>query len=194
MHKLRAHDLVRLAPRAVARIARSAPYWVERSLDAAPWAVVRRARVPGAVAIGVRGEHRDERFATELQIDDIACVLTPEGLLERPATRALDAFVALAAVARAGKEHGLRLGPTGSVGFELATGVACVSPRSDLDVVVRAHPSDPALRRFAEALRELPARVDVEIAFGEGCGVALEEALRAGPMLVKTPDGPRMRS
>ena len=194
MDRLRAHDLVRLTPRAVARIARSAPRWVERSLDAAPWAVVRRARVPGAVAVGVRGDHRDERFATELQIEDIACVLTPEGLLERPATRVLDAFVALASVARVGKELGFRLGPTGSVGFELATGVTCVSARSDLDVVVRAHPSNPALRRFDEALRELPVRIDVEIAFGEACGVALEEALRAGPMLVKTPAGPRIRS
>lgn len=194
MDRFRTHDLVRLVPRAVARIARSAPDWVEGSLRAAPWAVVRRARVPGAIAAGVRGEHRDERFATELQVDEIACVLAPEGLLERPATRALDAFAALAAVARAGKELGLRLGPTGSVGFELATGVACVSPGSDLDVVVRAHPSDPALRRFAAVLRELPVRVDVEIAFGEACGVALEEALRGGPMLVKTPDGPRMLS
>ncbi len=192
MDKPRVHDLVRLTPRAVTRLSRSAPDWAGRSLEAAPWAVVRRARVPGAVAIGVRGESREERFATELRIDEIACVVTPESLLDRDAGRALDAFRALTAVACAGNECGLRLGPTGSVGFELATGMACVSPRSDLDVVVRAHPSEPALRRFAEALRELPARVDVEIAFGEGCGVALEEALRAGPMLVKTPDGPRM--
>ncbi len=193
MDRLRVHDLVRLTPQAVVRIVRGAPDWVERSLDAAPWAVVRRARVPGAVAIGVRGEQRGERFAAELQIDEITCVVTPESLLERPAGRALDAFAALAEVAHAGREHGLLLGPAGSVGFELATGVPCVSPRSDLDVVVRAHPSDPALRGFAEALRHLPARIDVEVAFGEGCGVALDEALRAGPMLVKTPDGPRMR-
>ena len=194
MDRLRPHDLVRITPRAVARIAASAPQWAARSLLATPWAVVRRARVPGAVAVGIRGERREERFATAVQSDEIVCVMTPEALLAQAPTRRLDAFVALAAVARAGREHGLCVGPTGSAGFELATGMPAVSVGSDLDVVVRAQPSDPALRRFADALRGLAVRTDVEVAFGEDYGVALEEALREGPMLLKTPDGPRIIS
>ncbi|MHB8146881.1 MAG: malonate decarboxylase holo-ACP synthase [Vulcanimicrobiaceae bacterium] len=192
MDKLRPHDLVRLTPRAVERIAAYAPLWVLPSLRAAPWAVVRRARVAGALAIGIRGRRRDERFATAAHIDEIDCVATPEALLGSKPPRKLDAFTALAAVARAGTAHGMCLGPTGSAGFELATGMPVLSAQSDLDVVVRAQPSDPALRRFADAVRNLPVRMDVEIAFGEDCCVALEEALRVGPMLVKTPDGPRI--
>jgi triphosphoribosyl-dephospho-CoA synthase len=188
----RAHDLVRLTPRACARLGGQAPPWVTRSLGAAPWAAVRRARVASGVAIGVRGVHRGERFAAVAAESEIAQVVTPEALLRCSPRREHRAFAALAVVARAAEEAGLAIGPIGAAGFEIATGIETLHQESDLDLVVRASPSHPEMARFAGAIQRLPLRVDVELDVGNGCGVALDEALRGGRVLVKTPDGPQL--
>lgn len=188
----RPHDLVRLTPRAVARIESDAPAWTVGSLRRAPWAAVRRAHVTGGLAIGIRGAQRDQRFATVVQVDEIAERVTPEMLNGRSPERHHDAFDALAAVAREAQLHGLAVGPIGAAGFELATGVAALHERSDLDVLVRTQPGNAALPSLAHAIAALPVRVDVEVAFANDYGAALIEALRGGDLLVKTPGGPRI--
>jgi len=88
---------------------------------------------------------------------------------------------------------GFAWGPTGSVGFELATGVAAASTTSDLDVVVRAPepwPLETALD-IADKLARLPARVDVQLDAPAGV-VMLAEYARGGRVLLRTPDGPRL--
>ncbi len=88
---------------------------------------------------------------------------------------------------------GLVWGPTGSVGFELATGVAAVGTASDLDVVVRAPEPWPLeyAREVADDLARLPARVDVQLDAPAGA-VMLAEYARGGRVLLRTPDGPRL--
>jgi phosphoribosyl-dephospho-CoA transferase len=88
---------------------------------------------------------------------------------------------------------GLAWGPTGSVGFELATGVAAAGAASDLDVVVRAPEPWPLerAREIADHLQRLPARVDAQLDTPAGA-VALAEYVRGGQVLVRTPDGPRL--
>jgi triphosphoribosyl-dephospho-CoA synthase len=187
----RPHDLVRITPPGVQRISHGAPPWVEQSLCAVPWAVVRRARMPVGVAIGIRGPQREQRFATDADASEIAETVRPEALLDRSPQRSHRAFAALQEAARVARARDLRIGPIGAAGFEIATGVRTLHDRSDLDIVVRAHPSHRALHHFARELRGLPIRVDAELAFGDDCAVALEEALCSDGMLVKTPDGPR---
>ncbi len=188
----RPHDLVRLTPRAVARIEAQAPAWTAASLRRAPWATVRRAHVTGGVAIGIRGAQRDERFAAVVQSDEITERLTPEMLNGRAPARQHGAFDALTAVVREAQLHGLDVGPIGAAGFELATGVTALHDRSDLDVLVRTQPGNTALPSLASAIAALPVRVDVEVAFADDYGAALVEAVRGGDLLVKTPGGPRI--
>jgi phosphoribosyl-dephospho-CoA transferase len=88
---------------------------------------------------------------------------------------------------------GLTWGPTGSVGFELATGVAVASSTSDLDVVVRAPEpwSVENARDIEDNLAPLPTRVDVQLDTPAGA-VMLAEYTRGGRVLLRTPEGPRL--
>jgi len=86
---------------------------------------------------------------------------------------------------------GLSWGPGGSVGFTLASGMVVMTADSDLDIVIFASrlPSRDALGALADALRDLPARVDCQLDLPGG-GVALDEIVRADRVLVRTNDGP----
>ncbi len=192
MHELRPHDLVRLTSRAVTRIAEDAPPWAASSLARAPWATVRRAHVADGIAVGVRGSAREERYATIVQSGELDAVVTPETLAGSRPARQHSAFAALRTVVYEARARGLCAGPIGAAGFELATGVAALHDESDLDVLIRAQPSHGALPSFARVIAELPMRVDVELAFGDGYGAALGEALHGGALMVKTPSGPRL--
>jgi phosphoribosyl-dephospho-CoA transferase len=88
---------------------------------------------------------------------------------------------------------GLAWGPTGSVGFELATGVAAASTDSDLDVVVRAPEPLPLgnAREIADHLNRLPTCVDAQLDTPAGA-VMLSEYARGDRVLLRTPDGPRL--
>jgi triphosphoribosyl-dephospho-CoA synthase len=192
MYELRAHDLVRLTPRAVTRLAQDAPAWAATSLQRAPWATVRRAHVADGIAVGVRGSVREERHAAIVQRGELDAVVTPEMLAASRPARHHGAFAALRTVVYEARARGLCAGPIGAAGFELATGVAALHDGSDLDVLIRAQPSHGALPSFARSIAELPMRVDVELAFGDGYGAALGEALHGGALMVKTPSGPRL--
>jgi phosphoribosyl-dephospho-CoA transferase len=204
------HDLIRLrAPTAVTANG-PAPSWVEAVLKQTPWVVVRRGRIQaGAIPIGVRGLTRAQRFAAWLASADVAERRSPEELwdrvenrpalgltcaLERTRTEAIPALAALARVASLLLHRGYRWGPGGSVGFELATGVATATASSDLDVILRQAQRlelDEA-RALQAALAEAaaPARIDTLLETPRG-GVALAD-LAAAPtrVLVRTPDGP----
>jgi triphosphoribosyl-dephospho-CoA synthase len=193
MHEaLRPHDLVRLTPRATARVIGDGPIWVAASLERAPWAMVRRAHVAGGVAVGIRGDGREQRFATVVHAEDLDGVVRPEALAAVRPAREHRAFAALRTVVDEARARGLSAGPIGAAGFELATGVQSLHDASDLDILVQAQPSHDALPSFARTLGELPLRIDVEVAFGDGYAAALGEVLRGGSLMVKTPGGPRL--
>lgn len=183
----RAHDLLR-----VARLSHAgdAPDWVSDAMARAPWVVVRRAlAAKGFLAVGVRGLSRAQRFGTWIDSQDIEVSTSPEQLLDRepiPERATLPAWIAFATL-RATPGSPLReftWGPTGSAGFELATGTATIGETSDLDVLIRApHRLDrvtiDALSRALEhAARRAGTRVDAQLETPAG-GVALAE-LAAG--------------
>lgn len=196
---VRVHDLVRLAD--PAELAGDAPDWVSEALAQAPWAVVRRDVAPdGHIAVGVRGQTRAQRWGAVARTGNVSEVVTPEELVVRvgcvpPRMPAAQALLELRARLRT---LPVQWGPTGSAGFELATGLATLRPASDLDIVVHAQPHRdlPAqwdlLVQLGAAFRNLPARVDAQLALDVGA-VALEELLSgAGEVLVKTPSGPAL--
>ena len=197
---MRPHDLLRLADGAGIRYEGSVPAWVPASLARTPWVVVRRARTPTElIPVGARGRARPERFAAFLAPSAVTARVTPEDLAaargwrHRFRARWLGALHVLEAVDELFSSHGLVWGPTGSVGFELATGVPVAGPASDLDVVVRA-PEPWSLdqaRELAEVLARLPVHVDTQLDTPTGA-VALAEYARGGRILLRTPDGPKL--
>jgi phosphoribosyl-dephospho-CoA transferase len=197
---VRPHDLLRLTSGAGLRHEESVLAWVPTSLARTSWVVVRRARAPaGLIPVGVRGSTRAERFAALLAPDAVAARVTPEDLVaERvwhhmPRARRLGPLRVLDAVDELFASFGLVWGPTGSVGFELATGVAAAGTASDLDVVVRAPEPWPleSAREIADHLNRLPTCVDAQLDTPAGA-VMLSEYARGDRVLLRTPDGPRL--
>ena len=197
---MRPHDMLRLTTGDGLRHEESVPAWVPTSLSRAPWVVVRRARGPaGFIPVGVRGSTRAERFAALLAPDAVAARVTPEDLIaERvwhhvPRARRMGPIRVLDAVDVLFSSLGLVWGPTGSVGFELATGVAAAGTASDLDVVVRAPEPWPleSAREIVDHLNRLPTCVDAQLDTPAGV-VMLNEYARGDRVLLRTPDGPRL--
>ncbi len=198
------HDLIRLREPIALSVGAPVPAWVAPALNRAPWVVVRRGHVrDGMVPVGVRGLARQQRFATVLAVAEIVDRLSPEELthsryaIDRKREDAAPALAALARVAPLLLSRGHRWGPGGSVGFEIATGVAMATSASDLDLILWQHHrlglEETIDLRAALAEAAAPAQIDVLLETPSG-GVSLAD-LAATParVLVRTPDGPRLR-
>ncbi|MFM0504081.1 malonate decarboxylase holo-ACP synthase [Paraburkholderia caffeinilytica] len=197
----RPHDLLRLH-----RLSQfdGEPAWVRASFARAPYAVVRRAlAADGFVAIGLRGTERSQRYGTWVHRDDIEIAVPPEALARRSPLaerNALPAFAALAALQRdtAGALAGFVWGPTGSVGFELATQTPTVTFSSDLDLLIRV-PEELSRHMAIQLLDYLQAtaqpasiRVDAQLETPAG-GVALAEWAANKPRaMVRHARGPQL--
>ena len=197
------HDLIRLRVPIALTVDASVPTWVEPALLRTPWVVVRRGHVrDGMIPVGVRGPARHQRFATVLAVAQIADRLSPEELTEsryKIARTRKDEAPALAALARVAPilaSSGHRWGPGGSVGFEIATGVATATSSSDLDLIVwqdhRLGLDEAIDLRAVLAEAAAPARVDALLETPRG-GVSLADlAAMPARLLVRTPDGPHL--
>lgn len=199
---LKPHDLLWLDEPGHVSAGEVMPAWVSRVLARLPVVVVRRCRLrDGQIPIGVRGPSRNERFAAVAPVGCIAKHVAPEHLVmsRREPTRqrrqAIAALQAFFLVEKAWAGIGRPWGPTGSVGFELATGMPTATETSDLDLIIRA-PS-PLSKQEGRALLAAVARIDtvtdVRVETNSG-SFALREYCdgHAIRLLVKTCDGPRL--
>lgn len=195
---MKPHDLLRIVADPHAFL--DAPEWVGQSLVRAPYVVVRRASsLNGAIPVGVRGVERSERFGTWLDSSHVMAVVTPEalrGVTPEAGRVDLPAFALLRAVAPLCDDTHYAWGPTGSVGFELASGVTTVTPTSDLDLLVRA--PTPLTRKQASdfytalsnAASAMGTRIDIQV---ETCDsvFSLAEFARPGVrVMLRSPSGP----
>jgi phosphoribosyl-dephospho-CoA transferase len=194
-----AHDLLRISVSSDLICSEPCPAWVAVSLERTPMVVVRRAETRGdLIPVGVRGHLRSQRFAALLGPESIRARITPEQLTGGQGYRAkeIPAFETLAIISLDLCRYPLVWGPTGSAGFELATGVAATTIESDLDLLIRTPERLPL--ELAEVLIEgftgLPCRVDAQLE--TPCGaVSLSEYVRAeGPLVLRTNHGPRLVS
>lgn len=177
----RAHDLLRLRALPVMD---DVPAWLPLAFAGAPFAVVRRAAAPsGYVAVGFRGALRAQRYGGFVSHDSIESALSPEHLRERPIPTersTLKAFSALQTIVEQRCFGALHWGPTGSIGFELATGQPAANPTSDLDLLLHTPSRLPrenarAMRRQLKGIEEaIDIRIDVQLETPRG-GVALSE-------------------
>jgi len=189
----RAHDLLRVT--GPAALPADAPAWAVQALSTTPWVVVRRDRAPdGYLPIGVRGGSRSERYGAFVAAADVLDTAPPETLTDVPG-RDLPAIRTLRGLRPLLDDVGLTWGPTGSVGFELATGHPAATSVSDLDLLVRiSNPRRalPALASLNHAFGAVACRVDCQVE--TPCGaVSLVELVDGRPqVMVRTTEGPRL--
>jgi len=158
----------------------------------APYVVVRRGpALAGGVPVGVRGPVRSLRWASHLDAPGIGALISPEDLVRdgvraRPGRAALiPALQALAPVAAWLAEWGCVWGPTGAVGFELASGWPATTVASDLDVLIRRplRLERAEARAILRGVQRAPVRVDLQLDTPAGL-VALAEYAGSGPKVL----------
>jgi phosphoribosyl-dephospho-CoA transferase len=136
----RVHDLLLLRSRSITPFDPEQPMWPGSALEPDPWVVVRRgAPSGGAIAVGVRGALRHERWGGYVSPADVVVRKGPEQLRSRFSSRSfLPAFQALVFLEDRLNGIDLEWGPGGSTGFELASGKPAVKEQSDLDLIIFA--------------------------------------------------------
>lgn len=197
MHpKPRPHDLLwGLCPE---QLPQEAPAWARAALGGHVPVVVRRAPAEsGWVAVGIRGAAREQRYATWMCLRDISRLVTPQavaraGRWRNHAQSHWPALRALSELAPRLDALGLAWGVTGSLGFELASGIAAAHPDSDLDLSLRApyHLPREWARTLCRLLDEAPGRVDLQLETPCGAVALREWAGEAPRVLLKTQHGP----
>ena len=86
----RIHDLLEIDAERFLQAYSTVPAWVAESLRQTPFAVVRRGPVTDKeIPIGVRGAHRNERWAGGCHPSLVNEILTPQTLLGRAAAVAV---------------------------------------------------------------------------------------------------------
>jgi phosphoribosyl-dephospho-CoA transferase len=159
--------------------------------------VVRRAVPCGnLIPVGVRGSSRSQRFAAFIEPESILVRSTPEDLADHPEyrTKEIPAFAALVIIHPLLSASSLTWGPTGSAGFELASGVSTTTADSDLDLLIRVPERLPleAAQALMNGLAGLPCRVEAQLETPHGA-VSLSEYVDGDrPLLLRTNWGPRM--
>ncbi|OLS61733.1 malonate decarboxylase holo-ACP synthase [Pseudomonas putida] len=187
-----AHDLLWGMPSA--QLPEDAPDWARQVLDAGLPVVVRRASgEAGLVPVGVRGDQRARRLGAWMTATQVSCRLRPEDLrLQDPAD--LPALVALQQVTPILDDLGLAWGPTGGVGYQLATGLTVLHAGSDLDLLLRTPTrfSRAEARSLSHRLKGLACRIDLQLETPNGAVALAEWATDSARVLLKHRDGARL--
>jgi phosphoribosyl-dephospho-CoA transferase len=185
------HDLLWGLP--VSALPADAPAWVVEVVGLGHPVVVRRARVADdCVAVGVRGGTRDQRYATVMQRADISRRVQPEQLIEVTDTQ-VDQWPAVRALRQIRPlmdALGLPWGVAGSVGFQLACGVAVLHQLSDLDLILRTSGffSREQAAALVAAFDESICRIDLQLQTPAGAVALREWAGASRQVLLKASD------
>jgi phosphoribosyl-dephospho-CoA transferase len=194
------HDLLHIDRPSLISDCAGEPSWVGETLLECPWVVVRRTQAAsGLIAVGMRGNTRNERWAAFCEQGLVSEIVRPEELPRRDHTsyglRRTPALRALKEMSERWADLKLPWGPGGSVGFELASGRKVTTGVSDLDLVIRAKEKiDLAEARFLlDRTVGLEAKVDLRVETPL-CGFSLEEYVSASSakILLRYPDGVRL--
>lgn len=175
--------------------------WINEAVKRAPLMVVRRAPlIDNVVPVGIRGANRSERHAAAILCSSIVEIIMPEQLTEgklwrnNKHIRETHIFKTLETVDSILEGYGMVWGPTGSVGFELASGVQTVTDASDLDIIIRAE-SFLSVRTAQDIIKELSkvtAKMDIQLETPKGSVALAEYARGNSPVLVRTFNGPKL--
>jgi phosphoribosyl-dephospho-CoA transferase len=192
------HDLLRIDPSAFDPLV-DEPSWLKSALNETPWVIARRSPGDaGKIAVGARGNKREHRCPGMVPVSAIHERVTPEEIVAKIGSNLsqshLPAIRCLPLIGQLLSE--MEWGPAGSVAFQLVTDFACVSPSSDLDLVIRLSSpiSQIEAKAVLESIRKAAPAADALMETPEG-GIVLEEyALHNAPWSLRTCYGPRLVS
>jgi phosphoribosyl-dephospho-CoA transferase len=197
------HDLIKIVKEEDLSTDLPLPAWVSGSLTLAPFVVVRRSNVTEVkIPVGVRGPERGQRLPAWLSEKKAVAVITPYSLMGSANWNRVDnpgapaAIRSLRRITPLLQSTGYRWGPTGSVGFELATNTTTVKEDSDLDILIDFPEFVPILsatRLMMDLQRRTLVRVDVQLNTPQG-SLALDEYINAVRVLVKRNSGPQLQN
>jgi phosphoribosyl-dephospho-CoA transferase len=200
----RPHDLLWVTDWHALHASTPLPAWVNAGWMASAPVVVRREQVEGTalIPVGLRGRERSERLGAYLESGAVLRRLSPEMLarqaawLQMPDLDCLPATAALKRIASLLDASGLRWGPTGSMGFALASGLPALREQSDLDILVRCDAPFTRVQQrvLADMLEGHGCRIDMQIDTGHGGFAFREWAREHGRVLLKTGLGPFLTS
>ena len=195
------HDLLELKSPDCVHDFVKAPAWVQESLSACAYVVVRRQPASeNGIAIGVRGPSRNQRWAGFVRAERVKSKVSPFELragttIKPERLESIPALRHLLALEKEWCHLELKWGPGGSVGFELAAAQEAATPLSDLDIIITAPISfDCNYARFLmSSVRQIAACIDV-IVEAPACAFSLEEYANSQgcPILLRCMDNPRM--
>lgn len=174
------------------------PSWLLEVLAETRVVVVRRGlRQNNLIPVGVRGRTRAQRCAGYLDPTHILESITPEDLVrerswEKSSRRdEIAAIRSLSRLHQLWEQFHLSWGPTGSVGFELATGAPVARAGSDLDLRILAPEPIPVapLKEMLALAESREHRVDIQIETPQGSVALMEYVSGSARMLLKTNRG-----
>jgi len=193
---LNVHDLILLRTKSAVISNEGVSACQYLNLNQSPWVVVRRGRISdGLIPVGVRGPQRHERCAGFTRLSEVLETRSPGQLrllLAGDSRRTLQAFRTLSYLENLLAGLNRNWGPSGSVGYELATGIPAVRADSDLDLILFA-PTKLDMTDAQDLLRmvsDAPGKVDALVET-TCCGFSLEEFVTMSPrkILLRTSDG-----
>ena len=198
---IRPHDLIEISDVSLLKW-NERKVWADPSLERTPFVVVRRAERPNQdyIPVGIRGDNRNQREAGFLHQNGVKNILTPYWLKEQRMWKRLNGDrkqMPVIAVMDLVNEiiADWRWGPTGSAGFEMATGYPALKVTSDLDLVIDAPQEFDSYKakKLLQKLDTLSIRIDIQVETGNGAFL-LREFIeqRTKTVVLRTNYGPKL--
>lgn len=175
------------------------PEWAKDSLSKAKIVVVRRGIIKdGLIPVGIRGKQKNQRLGCFLPKDKILKQYHPDYFIRHQSwtnlsvdRQKMPAFQALNEMVPVLKDF--HWGVSGSLAYEMATGVKMVHQTSDIDVIAwQVKPmSVPQAQALLRRLNQFNVHADMQVV-NQDRGFALEEYAmnRDAEILIKTDEGP----
>ncbi|QCR31169.1 malonate decarboxylase holo-ACP synthase [Lysinibacillus sp. SGAir0095] len=164
--ELNVHDIVQFATINDIENSVNPPKWVKDAAASQKFGVVRRMPIMNSmIPIGLRGETREERYGAFIHQRNILQVISPVSLVDSIENFKEQLYYpSLNKVKEEFEKYNLRWGPTGSVGFEIATSIQVTTPTSDIDICLYLDQLDSELLvKVGNFLEGLDCRIDVQV-------------------------------
>lgn len=195
--EIKVHDIVQFASINDIETSMELPEWVKDAPASQNFGVVRRMPITNkTVPIGLRGDTREKRHGAFIHESYIMQVISPVSLVNR-----IDEFndriyfPTLYKVKEVFEKYSLKWGPTGSIGFEIATSIPVTTPNSDIDICLYLDQIDTDLLVVVgKFLDSLDRRIDVQVEVPSIGAFILNDYLKnmkAG-FIIKTKFGPHL--
>ncbi|MEC2072171.1 malonate decarboxylase holo-ACP synthase [Alkalihalophilus marmarensis] len=194
---VRVHDLVKLKDVEGFLLKETFPDWVYSVLRDTPFVVVRRApQMDEVIPVGIRGNHRSQRCASTINIDDIKVLSSPESIKVKEVKTKIESInkglIQIQNIMDGFPD--LTWGPTGSVGFELVTEHPATHRKSDIDLIIRTSGilEQRVAQSIVEQLKLLSVNVDALLETDQGAFALAEYATNCEKLILRSSVGPKL--